>query len=248
MTIEEKTNEMEKTKGVEYFWEIIDKKPGKNFRTVEDIEELKILEKNKIIELITDRWLTHKDNLLHFFNVEKKILLSPGHFDIVTYDVFFGDLIGREVAYKLIEKKIFEICEQMIHDKDKTNGLDDIINELKNGIYGKIDKSKFWFIEIYPYIVSNTFFLRDVVAIEKAKASPREYKYNYGGRCVSLLSIKRVLIDNVPIQESTIDFEQKRLGTPNLKIIMDRNGIPFNRCLSKNVNIEQRTIEDAWTG
>jgi len=55
MTIEEKTNEMEKTKGVEYFWEIIDKKPGKNFRTVEDIEELKILEKNKIIELIADR-------------------------------------------------------------------------------------------------------------------------------------------------------------------------------------------------
>lgn len=244
MTDEEKISENEKTKDVEYFWEIIDKKQGKNFRTITDIEELKILEKNKIIELSTGRWLTHKDNLLHFFNVEKKILLSPGHFDIMTYDVFFGNLIGKEVAYRLIEKKIFDICDQKVHDKDKTNELDDIINKLKNGEYGKIEESKFWFIDIYPYIVSNTFFLRDVVAIEKAKASTREYEYNYGGRCVSLLSIKKVLIDNVPIQESTIDFEQKRLGTLNLKIIMEKNGISFNKCLSKN-NC-QKTIDDAW--
>jgi hypothetical protein len=51
------------------------------------------------------------------------------------------------------------------------------------------------------------------------------------------------LIDNVPIEESTINFEEKRLQETNLEIIMDTNGIPPNRCLSKN---EQKTIEEAW--
>lgn len=236
---------MNQYKGVEFFWEIIDKKLGKNFRTITDPEELEILEKNKIIELSKDRWLTHKDNLLHFLNVEKKILLSPGHFDIMAYDIFFGKLIGNEVAYNLVKDKIFYICEQQIHGKDDTNKLDNIIHELKNEAYGKIEESKFWFIEIYPYVVSNTFFLRDIVALEKAKSKSIEYDDNYGGRCVSLLSIKKVLIDNVPIKESTIDSEQKRLGTPNLEIIMNKNGIPRNDCLSKNIK-KNKTAEEYW--
>ena len=245
MTDKNKTTENEKTIGAEQFWEIIVQIPGKNIRIITDKEELKILEKNKIIELVKDRWLTHKDNLLHFLNIEKKILLSPGHFDIMTYDTNFAKLFGKEVAYNLIKDKIFNICEQMIYDKEKVNELDKIIKELKNGTYGEIDKLKFWFIDIYPYIVSNTFFLRDIVAIEKAKAKAKEYDINYGGRCVSLLSIKRVLIDNVPIEESTLEFEEKRLGTKNLKIIMEKNGIPFNKCLSKNVK-EIKPAEDYW--
>ncbi len=245
MTNENKTNENEKTKGAEQFWEIIVQIPGKNIRTIQDEEELKILEKNKIIELVKDRWLVHKDNLLHFFNVEKKILLSPGHFDLMSYDIEFGKLIGNEVAYNLIKDKVFNMCEQMIYDKEKVNELDKIIKELKNGIYGEIDKSKFWFIDIYPYIVSNTFFLRDIVAKEKAKAKGKEYSVSYGGRCVSLLSIKRVLIDGAPIEDSTLEFQEKILGTSNLKIIMIDNDIPPNKCLSKNVK-EIKPAEDYW--
>ena len=245
MTEKENIDKNEKIEGVEFFWKIIDKKPGKNFRTITNSEELKILEKNKIIELSTDRWLTYKDNLLHFLNLEKKIFLSPGHFDIMTYVIFFGKLIGNEVAYKLIEDRIFHICDQQIHDKDNVNKLDDIICELKNGVYGKIDESKFWFIDIYPYVVSNTFFLRDVVAREKAKAISIEYDDNYGGRCVSLLSIKKVLIDNVSIHESIIDYEEKRLGTHNLKIIMEKNRISHNECLSKNTK-KNKTVDEYW--
>lgn len=245
MTDENNTSENEKTIGAEQFWEIIVQIPGKNIRIITDKEESKILEKNKIIELVKDKWLTHKDNLLHFFNVEKKILLSPGHFYIMTYDINFGKLIGKEIAYNLIKDKIFYICEQMIYDKENVNELDKIIKELKNGTYGEIDKLKFWFIDIYPYILSNIFFLRDIVAIEKAKARGKEYSINYGGRCVSLLSIKRVLIDNVPIEESTLEFEEKRLGTTNLKIIMEKNGIPYNKCLSKKVK-EIKPAEDYW--
>ena len=93
--------------------------------------------------------------------------------------------------------------------------------------------------------MANTFFLRDVVAREKAKARSIEYDDNYGGRCVSLLSIKKILIDNVPIQESIIDFEEKRLGTQNLKIIMVENGISRNKCLSKNGK-KSKTVEEYW--
>lgn len=181
----------EKIEGVEFFWKNIGVNP-ENFRIITDSAELSILGKNKIIEVSTGRWLTYKDNLLHFLNLEKKILLSPGHFDLMTYDILFGKLIGNEVAYKLIKDRIFDdICDQQIHDKNNANKLDDIISELKNRIYGKIDESKFWFIDVYPYIVSNIFFLRDVVAREKAKARSKEYDNNFGGRCISLLSIKK---------------------------------------------------------
>lgn len=204
-----------------------------NQRPLENLEELKILEKNRIIDFDKDMWLTHKDNLLHFFNPEKKILFSPSHSDLMNYDTAFGRLVDNEVSYQLIKNKIFYICEQQVHKKDDTNKLDDIIKELKNGIYGKIEESNFLFIDTYPYIVSNTFFLRDIVAIKKMNLSPIDYDDNYGGRCVSLLSIKRVLIDKVPIQESILEFEQKRLNTKNLRTIMTKNGIPRNECLSK---------------
>lgn len=203
------------------------------------------MKNNKIVELDKDRWLVHKDNLLHFLNVEKKILLSPGHFDIVTYDIFFGKLIGNEVAYRLMEDKVFYICEQQVQDKSNTNKVDIIIHDLKNGVHGKIDESDFWFIDVYPYIVSNTFFFRDIVALEKAKAKSIKYDDNYGGRCVSLLSMKKVLIENVHIYESTIDSERKRLHTRNLKTIMNKNGISRNDCLSSKIK-KVKTIDEYW--
>ncbi len=226
---------MNQYKGIEFFWEIIDKKPGENFKIIKSQEEFKILENNKIIEFDKDRWLTHKDNLLHFLNVEKKILLSPNHYNIHIYDTRFGELIGKEIAYNLIEKKIFDICSQQIHDIDKRNKLDDIIDELKNGVYGNTNESDFWFIEKYPYIVSNTFFLRDLTALELLKNRTTEYDNNYGGRCLSLLSIKKILIENISIYESTIDFEMKRLGIKSLETIMKKNDIPRNECLSKKI-------------
>lgn len=226
---------MNQYKGVEFFWGIIEQKPDENIKIIQDQKEFKILENNKIIELDKGKWLTHKDDLLHFLNVEKKILLSPGHFDIAAYDIFFGNLIGNDVAYKLIDDKLFDICEQQIHEKDKTNKLDNIIYDLKNGLYGKIEESDFWFIDIYPYILSNTFFFRDITAIKRSKAKSTEYDDNFGGRCVSLLSLNKILIQKVPIYESTLKFEEERLGTKNLKIIMDKNGIRRNGCLSKKV-------------
>jgi hypothetical protein len=234
---------MNQHNGVDFFWEIINKKPGENFKIIKDQEEFKILENNKIIELKKDKWLTHKDDLLHFLNIEKKILLSPSHFDIVTYDILFGGLIGNDVAYNLIDKKLFDICEQQIHEKDKTSELDNIIYELKDGVYGKIKESNFWFIDIYPYIVSNTFFFRDIIAIKRAKAKSVEYDDNFGGRCVSLLSLNKILIQEVPIYESTLKFEEERLGTKNLEIIMGDNGIRRNECLSKKLkNLRQYLI------
>lgn len=204
-----------------------------NQRPLENLEEREILERNRIIDFDKKMWLTHKDNLLHFFDPEKKILFSPSHSDLMNYDVTFGGLVGNDVAYQLIKNKIFYIFEQQVHKNGQTNRLDDIIKELKNGVYGKIDEPNFLFIDTYPYIVSNTFFLRDIVATGKMNTSPIVYDDNYGGRCVSLLSIKKVLIDKVPINESILEFEEKRLNTKNLRIIMTKNGIPRNDFLSK---------------
>ena len=204
-----------------------------NQRPLENLEELKILEKNRIVDFDKGIWLTHKDNLLHFYDTENKILFSPSHSDLMNYDVTFGGLIGNEVAYQLIKSRVFYICEQQVHKEGETNKLDDIIEDLKNGIYGKIDESNFLFIDTYLYIVSNTLFLRDIVARKKLEMDKTEYDNNYGGRCVSLLSIKKVLIDGVPIEESMLHFEQTRLGTIDLGIVMPKNGIPRNECLSK---------------
>jgi hypothetical protein len=202
-------------------------------RTIENLEELEIFEENKIIDLDKYLWLVYKDNLLHFVDLKKKILFSPSHSDLMNYDVIFGGLVGNEVAYQLIKSRVFYICEQQIHKEGETNKLDDIIKDLKNGIYGKIDESNFLFIDAYLYMVSNTFFLRDVVARKKLEMNKTEYDDNYGGRCVSLLSIKKVLIDGVSIEESILHFEQTRLGTTDLGIVMPKNGIPRNECLSK---------------
>lgn len=87
--------------------------------------------------------------------------------------------------------------------------------------------------------------MRDEKARKLAKNNLREYDDNYGGRCLSLLSIKKILIENIPIYESTLEFEEKRLGITNLKEIMIRNGIPRNDCLSK-VDKIQKTIDDCW--
>lgn len=233
---------MNEYKGIEFFWKNIDRK---NLRKIDDPIELKILKDNKIKELDENRWLTHNDDLLHLLNVRNNFLLSPGYFDLNAYDTMFGKLIGNDNAYELLKNKVFYIYDQQIYDKNKSGELDDIIYQLKEGNYGQIDGFNFSFIEIYLYIVSNTFFLRDEKARKLAKNNLREYDDNYGGRCLSLLSIKKILIENVPIYESTLEFEEKRLGTTNLKEIMIRNGIPRNDCLSKGDKI-QKTIDDCW--
>lgn len=162
---------MSQYKGIEFFWENIKRDKGKNFKKV-NLEELKMLRDNKIIELDKDRWLTYKDDLLHFLNIEHNTLLSPSYFDLNAYDIMFSKLIGNENAYELLKTKIFDICPQQIHDKNKRGILDDIVDQLKEGVYGKVEETNFSFIEIYPYIVSNTFFLRDMTALKLAKNNP----------------------------------------------------------------------------
>lgn len=56
---------------------------------------------------------------------------------------------------------------------------------------------------------------------------------------------KKVLIDNVPIQESLLEFEEKKLGTKDLEIIMKKNGISHNECLSKKTK-KNKTVEEYW--
>ena len=227
-------NIMNEYKNIEFFWEKIDRK---NLRKIDNNTELKILKDNKIKEFDESRWLTHKDDLLHLLNIKNNLLLSPGYFDLNRYDIMFGEMIGNENAYELLKNKIFYIYDQQIYDKNKRNELDDIVDQLKDGNYGKIDESDFSFIEIYPYIISNTFSLRD----EKARKleQNKEYDDNYGGRCLSLLSIKKILIENISIYESTIQYEEERLGTTNLKEIMIKNSIPRNDCLSKGTKIQK---------
>jgi len=233
---------MNEYKGIESFWKNIDRK---NLRKIDNPVELNILKDNKIKELDENRWLTHKDDLLHLLNVRNNFLLSPGYFDLNAYDIMFGKLIGNDNAYELLKNKVFHIYDQQIYDKNKRNELDNIIYQLKEGNYGQIDEFNFSLIEIYLYIASNTFFLRDEKARKLAKNNHIEYDDNYGGRCLSLLSIKKILIENIPIYESTLEFEEKRLGTKNLKEIMIRNGIPRNDCLSKEDN-KQKTIDECW--
>ena len=114
-------------------------------------------------------------------------------------------------------------------DKGRISTIGPNIKELKDGVYGKIEESNFWFI--------------DITAIKRAKAKSIEYDDNFGGRCVSLLSLNKILIQKVHIYESTLKFEYKRLGTKDLRIIMKTNGIRRNECLSKKVK-KFKTIFD----
>lgn len=235
-------------KGIESFWNFIKKENGKNFRRL-NVEEFKIFKDNKIISLDENRWFAHKDNLLHLVNSDG-LLLSPSYFEINIYDLMFGNIIGNENAYNILEKRIFKICSQQIKNENNIPNqlklkLDNIIDEIKEGEYGKIDESYFSFIDIYPYLASNGFFLRDMTAIEKTKDNPIQYDDSYGGRCLSLFSMKKILIEGVPIPESTYEYEKDKSGTTNLKTIMTKYGIPRNDCLS-TVTKRYKGIDECW--
>ncbi len=240
-------------KGVESFWDFIKKVNGKNYRKLNE-EEFKIFKDNKIISLDENRWFAHKDNLLHLVS-SNGLLLSPSYFEINIYDLMFGNIIGNDNAYNVLETRIFKICSQQIKNENKNktlnqlkliskNKLDNIIDEIKEGEYGKIDERYFSFIDIYPYLASNEFFFRDMTAIEKTKDNPIQYADNYGGRCLPLFSMKKILIEGVPIPESTYEYERDKTGIKNLRTIMKKYDIPRNDCLS--ILKRYKGIDECW--
>lgn len=229
-----------KYEGIGFFWKYLIKM---DMRIVTNQEELEIFKKNKIKEFDKDRWFTYKNYLFYFLNIRNNFLIAPSYFDLNLYDLMFSKIIDNN-AYYILKNEIFNIYDKQIHDKNKKNKLDYLIDRIKKGEYGKIDESNFSFIDIFLYMESTNFYLRDEKAIQLEKAKNIEYDDNYGGRCLSLLSIKKILIDNIHIYESTLEHEKKRLGIENIKPIMKINKIPRNERLSKKTR--QKDVEDSW--
>lgn len=228
---------------VEYFWKIIEVKQNENIKAVSP-EELEILKNNKIIELDKDRWLIHMDNLFYFLNIEKRFLLLPGKFDILKYDKRLNELIGQEPSYRVI-LDIFYILDIQTKKENEVNKLDNIIIKLKNGEYCNIDESKYWFLYVYPYIKCVSFCCRDESMTEKNKS----FRPNYGGRCIELLSDKKIIIDGIPIESSDVKDEMKRLKEGNLAKVMIANGIPANPSFpydDDKKDTAQKDIMSSW--
>ena len=223
------------TDDVSFFW--------KNIENVNYIykENFIDFEKNTlIINLDAERSLFYVNNKIHFYN--GRVIIIPGEFDILKYDKYFGRIIGK-MSYNVITD-IFNIHDLQTKKEDERNKLDDIIDKLKEGEYGNISESNYWFIDIFPYIKSASFYCRDISMPEENK----KFIPNYGGRCVELFSDKKIIMDGVPIEQSDVKIEMERLKEKNLRKIMETNGIPPNPCIpyEKKIDLAQKDIIDSW--
>lgn len=229
---------------VEFFWKNIELKMNANYRNKEYFQDF---DKNILItHLDNGRSLIYINKMIYFYN--GKVVITPGEFDILKHDKYFGELVGKDISYNAITD-IFYIGELQIKEENKRNKLDDIIYRLKEGEYGDIDKSIHWFLDVFPYIKCASFYCRDVSMPEENK----KFFPNYGGRCIELLSDKKIIIDNVPIEQSGVRFEMDRLKEENLRKVMTTNGIPSNpfinhRSYEKEKDPSQKDIIDSWGG
>jgi hypothetical protein len=219
---------------IEFFWKNIKLVNDVNYRHKADFSDFE--KYTLIIRLDSDR--------SYFYN--GKVVIIPGEFDILKYDKYFSELIGTEMSYKAIVE-IFYVNGPQAKEENKINELDTIIHKLKKGEYGNIDTSKHWFLDIFPYIKCASFYCRDISMPEENK----KFVPNYGGRCVELLSDKKIIIDDIPIEKSTIHHEMERLKEKNLRKIMAINGIPSNPFINyknnkKEKDPAQKDITDSW--
>ncbi len=247
---------------ISYFWKNI----KGNLIPKKDFIDLK--NRIPIINLDAERSLFCLNNKIYFYNGIS--IITPGEYDILEYDIYFTQMIGKS-SYDVI-RKIFDIdfsnlktkdrneldgdetneLDDIIDgdetnelddiiDEDETNELDDIINELAVGKYGNVDESNYWFIDIFPYIKCASFYCRDLSMPEENK----KFFPNYGGRCIELLSDKKIIIDNIPVEKSDVSYEMERLKETNLEKVMTINGIPSNPFI-KGRDPCQKDIIDSW--
>lgn len=225
--------------GIQFFWMNIEKKVA----VMAHKKDIKDFDKHiSIISLDDKRSLIYIDKKIYFYN--GTFVVDPKEETILKYDKYFSELIM--MSYKAI-KDIFYVKDLQTKEENKSDELVIIIDKLKKGQYGDINKSKYWFLDIFPYIKSASFYCRDQSMPEENKT----YTPNYGGRCLELLSDKKIIIDNVPIEQATIHFEMERLKTTILREIMEANGIPPNPCIPYKEKIKekdpsQKDILDSW--
>lgn len=224
------------TNNVSFFWKNID---NANFITKENFTDFE--KKILIINLDSKRSLFYVNNKIHFYN--GKIIVIPEEFDILRYDKYFSTIIGK-ISYDVIID-IFNIYNLEIKKEGEENKLDEIIDKLKKGKYGDIDSSNYWFMDAYPYIKCASFYCRDMSMPKENK----KYIPNYGGRCIELLSDKKIIIGDVPIEQSLIHIEMERLKETNVAKVMITNGIPSNpsiRYNKKEKDPAQKDITNSW--